>query len=241
MGQTPLADPLREIVADAWAFRWEVELEAEIRFARLAERLSRVGALPPIVDMARRASSDEHGHALICAELAREYGHPGIDQRAVTAPEIAPGWLAERQRVLYEAVAACCITETESTSVLTTLVNSAKAQPMRTKLRELLRDEVTHSRIGWAYLAQEQAQSAVGFLSPLVPFMLEGTMIPGLFAKAPPDLESPQLLDHGVLPHSSKRSVFVETLLEVVFPGLERLGVDPRPGREWLAHKSATS
>lgn len=233
-----LPDRLRRIVADTWAFRWKVELEAEIRFARLAERLSRVGALPAIVEMASRAASDERRHASICAELALEYGHPGIDEREVTASEIAPRRLSERQRALYEVVAACCITETESASVLTALVNSARSQPMLTKLRELLRDEVSHSRLGWAHLAQERAQGDVSFLSRLVPYMLEGTIADGLFEQSPVELESPQLLEHGVLPHSSKRSIFVGTLSEVIFPGLEKLGVDPGPGREWLSHKS---
>lgn len=233
-----LPDRLRRIVADAWAFRWKVELEAEIRFARLAERLSRIGALSTIVEMASRAASDERRHASICAELALEYGHQGIDEHAVMAPEIAPRRLSERQRVLYEVVAACCITETESASVLTTLVNSARSQRMLTQLRELLRDEVSHSRLGWAHLAQERAQGDVSFLSRLVPYMLEGTIAEGLFEQSPEELESPQLLEHGVLPHSSKRATFVATLSEVIFPGLERLGVDPGPGREWLSQES---
>ncbi|HME92194.1 MAG TPA: ferritin-like domain-containing protein, partial [Myxococcaceae bacterium] len=127
MKQSELPDRLRRIVGEAWAFRWKVELEAEIRFARLAGRLQPVGALPSIVELASRAASDERRHASICAALAKEYGHPGIDESAVTASEIAPRRLSEKQRVLYEVVAACCITETESVSVLTTLVNSVSS------------------------------------------------------------------------------------------------------------------
>jgi len=37
-----------------------------------------------------------------------------------------------------------------------------------------------------------------------------------------------------VLPHSLKRSIFVGTLEGVVFPGLEKFGISPRPARQWL-------
>jgi len=49
--------------------------------------------------------------------------------------------------------------------------------------------------------------------------MLAGTVGEGLFASAGADLESRELLRHGVLPHSLKRSIFIGTLEGVVFPG----------------------
>src|SRR5262249_17913966 len=96
--QSELPERLRRIVREAWPFRGKVELEGELPFARLAGRLKRVGALPSIVELASRAASDERRNASICAALAKEYGHPGIDERAVTAPEIAPRRLSEKQR-----------------------------------------------------------------------------------------------------------------------------------------------
>ncbi|HEX4803794.1 MAG TPA: ferritin-like domain-containing protein [Myxococcaceae bacterium] len=228
----------RRIAAEAWTFRWRVELEAEKRFARMARRLAATGALPVVVDLAARASKDERRHAAHCADLARAFG-ADVPAEEIEAPEISPPGLDERKSVLYEVVAACCITETESTSVLTTLLHSVRAGRMRRILRELLRDEVNHSRLGWAHLAHERERSEgdVLFLDRMIPGMLEGSVPPGLFEAAPPDLESPELLACGVLPHSTKRSVFTLTLLEVVFPGLERLGVHTGPAREWLSHK----
>ena len=232
-----LSNAARLIAAEAWTFRCRVELEAEIRFARLAQRLAASGALPVVVDLAARASSDERRHAARCADLARAFG-ASVSAEDVQAPEISPSGLDDRQSVLYEVVAACCITETESTSVLTTLLHSARGGRMQRILRELLRDEVNHSRVGWAHLAHERSHGDVRFLDPLIPAMLEGSVAPRLFEVAPPELESPELLACGVLPHSMKRSVFIQTLLEVVFPGLESLGVHTGPAREWLSHKA---
>jgi hypothetical protein len=234
---TEVSNPSRRIAAEGWIFRWRVELEAEMRFARMAQRFAASGALPVAVDLAARASRDERRHAAHCADLARAFGAE-VSAEDIQAPGISPPGLDHRQSLLYEVVAARCITETESTSVLTTLLHSVRGGRMRRVLRELLRDEVNHSRLGWAHLAHERSHGDVRFLDRLIPAMLEGSVAPGLFEVAPPELESPELLACGVLPHSMKRSVFIHTLLEVVFPGLESLGVHTGPAREWLSHKA---
>jgi len=237
-GQSELSQPLRQVVADAWTFRFNVEREAAIRFARLAKRLEGIGALPTVVEMTVRASHDEGRHARHCADLARRYGAALIPEE-ISAPEIAPPGLGDRERVLYEVVAACCITETESTSVLTSLFNEATDSRMHLILRQLLRDEVGHSRLGWAHLAHESTRGDVQYLGRLIPNMLEVYAQDGLFGAAPTELDAPELLSHGVLPHSMKRSIFNMTLLEVVFPGLESLGVPSGPAREWLVRRTA--
>ncbi len=230
---------VRRIAAAAWSFRWKVELEAEARFARLAERLQQIGAAPSMAGLARRASQEERRHAELCAELARDYGASLPASAAVTLPEIAPCGLLLRGKVLYEIVAACCITETESMGVLTTLLGSVRADRMRRVLRQLAEDEVGHSRLGWAHLASEHAQGATSFLGPLIPSMLQGSIDADLFLPVSPEREDESLLEHGVLPHTLKREVFTRTLDQVVFPGLENCGVDTAPARSWLEGRRA--
>jgi hypothetical protein len=226
---------LRRKAASAWKFRWQVELEAEARFARLSGRLEEVGAAREMVELARRSSEDERRHACLCAELAESYGE--CIPRGFSPPlrEIAPRGLLLRGQVLYEVVAACCITETESMGVLTALLEAASSPRLREVLRELARDEVRHSRLGWAHLASEHALGTTAFLGPLVPAMLEGSVGPELFAMGPGDDEDDRLLEHGVLPRRRKLEVFRRTLEEVVIPGLEQFGVDAGPARAWLA------
>ena len=214
-----------------------MELEAEVRFARLAERLERIGAAPAMVDLALRASRDERRHAAHCAELARSYGAFVPSTFSPTIRDITPSGLLLRGQVLYEIVASCCITETESMGVLTTLLDAARSPHLRQILRELARDEVGHSRLGWAHLASEHGQGTTSFLGPLVPSMLEGSIDADLFAPVSPEREDEALLLHGVLPHGLKREVFARTLEEVVFPGMDGLGVDTGPARAWLDGK----
>ncbi len=239
LGDSSLPESLRRLAASAWIFRWNVELEAEARFARLAGRLEQIGAAPAVAELAHRASKEERRHADLCARMAEEYGEPARASAAVAVPDIVPSGLLLRGQVLYEMVAACCITETESIGVLTTLLGFVRGEPMRRVLHELAQDEVGHSRLGWAHLASEHAQGATSFLGPFIPSMLEGSIDPDLFQPAAPEREDRALLEHGVLPHGLKRRVFVRTMEEVVFPGLDRFGVDAAPARAWLESKRA--
>lgn len=230
-------DPLRERAAAAWRFRCGVEREAHVRFARLAAWLDGCGFPGLLVDMALRASSDEQRHAVRCADLMEEYGASAAGLPPAAPAVLAPAGLAPRATVLYEAVAACCVTETGSVGVLTTLLGSVRGGRLRRTLRELAADEVLHSRLGWAILASERERGTASLLGPWVPAMLEGSIDANLFRPGAPEEEDGALLDHGVLPHSLKREVFTRTALEVVFPGLEAGGVDTGPARRWLEER----
>jgi len=234
-GELSVPSHLRSLVASAWTFRWQVELDADARFDRLAGRLEQIGAAPALVDLARRASQDERRHAGLCAELARYYGESTPPVGHPRIQEIAPSGLLVRGQVLYEIVASCCIAETESVGVLTTLLGAAQGPRLRHILHELAQDEVGHSRLGWAHLASEHAQGTTAFLGPLIPSMLEGNSGPELFARAPPEQDDEALLEHGVLPRRLKLQVFRRALEDVIFPGLDHLGVDTIPARSWLA------
>ena len=71
--------------------------------------------------------------------------------------------------------------------------------------------------------------------------MLTGTVDDALFGPPPADEDGEGLLRLGVLPHRQKRESFVGTLEQVVFPGLERFGVDPAPARAWLAARTSAT
>jgi hypothetical protein len=192
-----------------------------------------------VTALLRRAAADEDRHAALCAELASAYGSEA-GGTPVDVP-IAPRSFGARDAVLYEIVAACCITETESVATLATLLTGTAEPRVRTVVHQIARDEVVHGQMGWAHLAREAAVRSVSFLSAWVPSMLEGSVEDGIFSAGQPDPEPDDLLRHGVLPRSRKREIFVGTLEEVVFPGLEKLGIAAAPARAWLAERLAAS
>ncbi len=237
--RVPIPDTLRRLVAETWAFRRQEELVAGLRFARLADALERLETPAELVDLARRAAMDEQRHAGMCELMARAYGQDGLASAQVEARETAPPELGFREQVLYDVVAACCISETESTAGLTALLSVEGPPRVRAVLRDILRDEVAHSRLGWAYLAHASREGGAAFLAPLLPAMLDESVSPRLFAQGTPETESPILLAHGVLPHARKLEVFIQALHDVVFPGLERCGVDTSHGRRWIERQRA--
>jgi rubrerythrin len=231
---------IREVAAEAWAFRARVEREATLRFSRLAEEIAAFDPESPVPALMRRAAEDERRHALLCAELAGERRSPAPAEQVngvhpADGGRIAPRSLGPREAALYETVAACCITETESVATVASLLAEDAEPRVREALHEIARDEVAHSRMGWAHLAREAGALDVAFLSRWIPSMLAGAAGEQLFAPGAPELESPELLRHGVLPASRKREIFRQTLLEVVFPGLDQFGISTAPAREWLA------
>jgi hypothetical protein len=72
--------------------------------------------------------------------------------------------------------------------------------------------------------------SSAGKLRPLA----TGTAKDDLFATEPDD-PAPDLGAHGELPRSERLELFVGTMEQVVFPGLERCEIDPSAGRRWIA------
>ena len=227
---------VRDSAGEAWAFRARVEHDAEARFRRLAGAISAFDPDSPAVALMRRAAEDERRHARLCEELAAVYGRPK-ETAPPLATEIAPSELGPREAVLYEVVAACCITETESVATVTTLLAEDAEPAVRAALHEIARDEVIHGKMGWAHLAREAKRIDVSFLAAWVPVMLTGTVDDSLFAAVSPGPDDAELLRHGVFPQSRKREVFVRTLLDVVFPGLETFGISAGPARQWLEER----
>lgn len=236
------AGNVRALAASAWEFRWKVEREAEVRFESLAARLEALDAPAHLVELARRSAADERRHAAHCARLAAGLGRPVPARTPPPPPEpVAPTALAEEDAVTYELVAACCVTESVSVAVLTTLLPAAGDASLRAVLHELAEDEVSHARLGWAQLAVAAARGRIAFLGPYLPAMLRGSIDDDLFQPVEPDREDEALLALGVLPHATQRELFVRVLEDVVFPGLEGSGVDTAAGREWLAARRAAA
>ena len=234
-----LQDALQPVVAKTWGTRYRVETEASHRFAALARRLEAFGAPNTVAELAARASGDERRHAAHCEHFFRAVGGAQLT-RVDRVVEYAPAHWAEPERLTYEVVAQCCVAETQSTATLVTLLEGAQSQELKSVLHELARDEVHHSRLGWAYLAWARPRVDFAFLSPLLPGMVAGSAGPEIFQPADGEADHPDLLRQGVVPHSLRRRVYVEALESVIFPGFEALGVETAPARRWLAETLAT-
>ncbi len=219
------------IAAEAWRFRTLVERQATTRFAQLATALKAHG-FGALSEIAAQASDDERRHAALCLELAETlHAAPLAPDDGWTALRLAPKRFGARDALIYEAVAQCCVGETESMATLSTLMEQMAPSRFRDAVHAIARDEVTHARLGWALL--EQVDPAPTFLQGHLVSMLEAGGGP-LFQPAPPGADAEALIAWGVLPHRLKRRVFEETLREVIVPGFARAGIDCNEIEVWL-------
>jgi len=221
--------------ARAWIRRRSAELEAARRFDSLARELEAAGAPMTIAALAHEAASDERRHADLCAGMGLHFG-------AVTTHADVPPWrwaapreLSPRDALLFEIVALSCVTETLSTALLGVLVERATDSVGRRAMQSILRDEVRHGRLGWAYLAQAGSATAREAIGRHLPAMLRDTLSGELFEESATDPSDAALAGLGHLERGERRRVVEATLEQVVFPGLVRFGVNAAAGRQWLA------
>jgi hypothetical protein len=224
----------RRTLAGVWEFRANAEREAELRFARLEQQLRSHDALPEAIALAERAVSDERRHVTICSELARAYGGGEPRLVPVSARPLGPAALAPCDRLLYEIVAFCCISESFNASLMKVASDRASVPETRAALRAILRDEVGHARLGWAHLAAERMRGRGAFLSELSPRMLAGAIRSELFAPGPPHPDADELETHGELSERERLAIFEMAADTVILPGFEAQGIDTRPMRDWI-------
>jgi hypothetical protein len=139
--------------------------------------------------------------------------------------------------VLYEVVALCCVTETLSTALLGALVDAATDSLAKRTMHAILRDEVNHSRLGWAYLAEAHARGAGDCIASHLADMLGATLSQELFEEPSHDPIVVELSGLGALERAHALEVTRATLELVVFPGLERFGIQTECGRHWLGER----
>ena len=225
----------RRLAARVWSARCVVERAAARRFEQLAVELDAQGVSSNVTGLAREAADDELRHAEICESLARHFGAPpaGVTE-SFALRRVAPPYLGRRDALAYEVVALCCVTETLSTALLGRLVERATDGLARQGLQSILRDEVRHSRLGWAYLAETAPPQAMAAVSRHLPALLAATLSDELFDESTVSFDEAALAGLGQLERDERRRTTHETLEKVVFPGLELFGVHVAAGRRWL-------
>jgi hypothetical protein len=200
----------------------------------MAVELAEVGANPVVVQGARDAASDEARHRDLCAVIAARFGETDAKNHVPPRGRIGRSDMAQRDRLLWEVVAVCCVSETMNTSLLTRCQEVAKDSEIHTTLHELLQDEVRHAQLGWAHLASERAAGRGEFLRDVLPLIVEASVEPGFLEG---EIHAPwteALYDYGELPMSELLQIYRETMDEVVFKGLDAMGIATDRGRAWL-------
>lgn len=215
-----------EIVFRMWRVRERVEWEAADQFARLAHDLRALhGPKDDIARMAEEAAADERTHAALCRAILDRSGAPLDAAAPVTGTLLGPPALDSSERALYACVALSCITETLSTALLADMQKKASPGIIHRTVHEILEDEVSHSRLGWAQLARAADRGNVSWLSRHVPSMLREAIASDVGPMLRASEAGIDFSCWGILPPHRAKEIVSRTVKEVILPGLERFGI----------------
>ena len=227
-------------VAETWNFRYVGELRATHRFKRLAKQLRDTNAAPEVIRLAENAIEDEQRHAVLCREVATEYGFPyDTSEIDVEAVPLAPPNFNLKDSVLFEVVAFCCITETVNTAMLVDTLTFTTESRIKDAVRTILRDEVNHSKLGWAHLSHETSLGHGAFLRSVLIDMFSQLGIDEILQRDG-SRDNARLAAHGELSDARRIELFSDVIYQVVLPGLEQSGIETEAIKHWLAAKGVS-
>jgi hypothetical protein len=215
---------------DNWRERMVSEHASARVFGGMLAPMMRAGLaaaeLRRVADMARQ----ELDHAVLCARVLSALGAPAVHEMPRLDELPAHEDASPVEAVVRNAISIGCCSETVAVALVATEREQAGPAPVRRVLDRILRDEVKHSRFGWrlvgrlapslsvhekdgvnAYLVDVFAQQ-LRFHSPFLDMPCAGAAAVGLGAP------------HG----RSNWAVFIDVMLGIVVPGLERAGLSAR-------------
>ena len=229
-------------LASRWSYRAGLEHAAAFRFRRLAERMEAAGLDGELVAIARLAEGQEREHVRLCAEIAERFGRGPELAAEPAVKEVAPASWSLGDRVLYEVVAFCCVTETANAVVVTAGADDIDDTAIRKAVRTILADEVQHSRLGWRCLtAHPPDDDRRAWLGAYLPSMLAGTVRSDLFAAQRVIGDEATMQRYGTLPLAGRREAFLTGMREILLPGLAGFGVDTAAGARFLDELEASA
>jgi hypothetical protein len=223
----------RTRLAAIWQKRGGLELRVAAGFSAVNLELLEHGATQAVYEIVGQAVRDEVHHAEISIEMAARYrGDAPVwpEPEPLHVPPFAPAKGA-MHATLY-MIATCCINETVACGVLEAALVQAKSPLARAALATVLSDEVEHARAGWAHIASPYVTPDMKRALPRWIHHLHAVKLRELVEEDTP-LPGEDFAEHGMLSRQRSREVVHATLVDVIFPGFRRAGIDTSLAEEW--------
>lgn len=215
----------RALLANAWAVRARSELNASSAFATMLHGIIVLDVDPSVRWLTARAVCDELRHSEICRHMAICYGAKVDDREPPRRVEAASGG------PVVHAIANCAISETIASAFLSRSLEQAQSELSHAVVRELLEDEVDHSRIGWALLSGMRKQERAE-LAAMLPQIVR--IVRSIWLDAAKKTGDDLPLGHGCIRGTELVTVIDDAFEELVIPGLSYVGIEPNSVRREL-------
>lgn len=214
----------RRAVGELWARRAQGELSTAATFSGLHRDCLTFGVTASITRLTERAVDDERFHGALSLFMAEHYLDAAVPSPAPGADALRFECCSTEVAPALRFVLHCALNETVAVAYLRQCYREACSVLVRAAVRELLHDEINHSRVGWAYVA-----SAVGRPDVRDSLRRELGALLALVSDAwcKPLSSSRYPVGHGDLSEAGTREVAEEALRTIVLPGLARFGIEP--------------
>jgi hypothetical protein len=217
-----LSEEQRELMARYWWGRAQGEMGASIAFRYLVDDLEALGSPSPVIELARRAVSDERNHSLWGRDWALRFGHPDLGAPEPRSTEaLAFKNASERDNRLLR-VAFYCLTESCGCTFLQDLRPRITHPELRALNRRHLADEVQHARLCWAHLSTLGPRDRA-MLTEWMPTLLQ--LLPTIFCDGD-EGDHEELVPFGYFTPRLLREAHQRALAEVIRPGFAHLGME---------------
>lgn len=225
---------LRESAIATWRGRMINEHSSARVFEGLAEQFAKAGILD-VVEEVRGFAAEERRHGVLCGSVVEALGGEALAE--IPEGEEYPAHedaLTPLEAALRNMLSICCLSETVAVS----LIGAERMEMPDSELRELLTriyaDEVGHSRFGWRTLARLAPMLDAGtkerlgdYLEVAFDALVEHELAHLPLSSNPP----PDGVVYGLCSGPDARVLFLDTIEEVIVPGLEAHGIPAK--RAW--------
>lgn len=233
------AGALASAVMGTWRGRMINEYTSSTVFAGLAEQLAALG-LPDDAAACREFSTEEREHGVACGSVLAAAGGEAMFTMAEPRRLPVHADTTPRAAVIRNIISICCMSETVAVSLIGAERMEMPEGPLHTLLTKIWSDEIGHARFGWTFLARElpnltdEERAAVDRYLPVAFAALEEHELGHIPAATswPPEAAAYGLCDGG-----DARTLFFETVTDVIVPQLAALGL--RAEHAWNGRRSA--
>jgi hypothetical protein len=215
-----------------WRGRMVNEHGSSRVFDALAGQLERAGFDAETVATCRAFAAEERRHGVLCGAVVEALGG---EARAPALPRVT---LPEHEdagdvalAALRNLISVSCLSETVAVALIGAEREEMPDGPLRELLTQIWSDEVGHARFGWRVVEArvpslgEDARAGLGRYLAVAFAHLEAHELSHLPANACTPEGGPAL---GLCSGAEARDLFYATVLEVIVPGLERVGLPAR-------------
>jgi hypothetical protein len=222
----------RALLSRRWLGRAQNELGTSTTFAELYRGLVALEASSELLVVAAAAVGDELRHAEICHAVAERYAGQVLRKAPalVTAAPRFNGCSDRDARVLHVVLHAC-LNEGVAAAYLGACLEGAESDLARIAVKSLLKDEIHHARLGWAFLASANVNDRALVAAALPELMHEIARLWLSTVDCPEHL--PQ--GHGCLGFVALRRVFMDAVADLILPGFDHAGIPTGQARAALA------